>query len=511
MKETLNFRISRNADNLHEESFGIPYKLKTLYLNIDLPDECRYMAFVILKDEMGAIRLQKLLGYGEQKLAVGALGEHTSIGGVTGAINPGTWTLGIGIFTEYMSQRLGDKEFILQVVITEEECEITEPIGSWMWLSKRGFQIDSEKYNWEQVYQSGARWYKGDFHTHTRLSDGKETVVNAMKKAEDMEMDFYVPTEHNLIHTGWCNTKLCIIPGVEITTDKGHFNLFGITDMPEKLMDIVMYNGKPQMEQYVDEVIKEANRKGWIISLNHPFLTIWKWLYGKTDIKDFQCVEIINDPTYQDATPSNEKAIVFLDALWQDGHKICGVGGSDSHNLIEERYEGADLPSIVGDPGTYVFCETLTPKAVLESVRKCHVCVTRFCRIYPDITVDGVSYLPGDEFPVKQNHTKEFETEKQMKTVNFVYEAKICDLEEKPQVFIVKNGQKFSTKVLENEDGEFFIKEQVLLENEEWNWIRLDVRKQDGTFLGYVNPVYYGKKQSRFKTVEEIWQHMGDK
>ena len=29
------------------------------------------------------------------------------------------------------------------------------------------------------------------------------------------------------------------LPGIEITTDKGHFNLFGIKDMPEKLLEIV--------------------------------------------------------------------------------------------------------------------------------------------------------------------------------------------------------------------------------------------------------------------------------
>ena len=37
--------------------------------------------------------------------------------------------------------------------------------------------------------------YKGDFHTHTRLSDGKETTWNATRKAEKDELDYYVPTE----------------------------------------------------------------------------------------------------------------------------------------------------------------------------------------------------------------------------------------------------------------------------------------------------------------------------
>lgn len=33
-------------------------------------------------------------------------------------------------------------------------------------------------------------WYKGDFHTHTRLSDGKETIGHASERAEESGLDF---------------------------------------------------------------------------------------------------------------------------------------------------------------------------------------------------------------------------------------------------------------------------------------------------------------------------------
>lgn len=516
MRKTINYTINSSVDNLHEESFVVPHELETIYIDVEMPEECRYMSFIFLRDETGTIRLQKLLGYGEQKLAVGKDGEHTSIGGVAGSIHPGEWKLGIGIFTEYVCQRLGEKEAALQVTLTDEPSEITEPIGSGIWTEEKGFRISAEKYDWKKKYQTGAKWYKGDFHTHTRLSDGKETIRNAMKKAKDMEMDFYVPTEHNLMHTGWCDTNLCILPGIEITTDRGHFNLFGITEMPEKLVELVRYNGKPQMEQYVKEIIKEANKKGWIVSLNHPFLTIWKWQYGKTALSDFQCVEIINDPTYQDAPPSNDKAIQFLDTLWEDGHKIWGIGGSDAHNLIEERYEGSDLPSIAGDPGTYVFCENLSPESLMENVRKGHVCVTRFCRILPRITIDGLEYLPGEEFPVSEQaestqvpqETKDSGTEE---NTEILYGAEILGLEEEPEVFVVKNGQRYLAKVFVNEAGNYCIREQVRLDRQEWNWVRLEIRKQDGAFLGYVNPVYCGHREPICETVEEIWKRMEDK
>lgn len=499
MKKIIKFAINQETEKIHEESFAIPHELETLYIEIKRSEECCYscyMGFILLWDETGAIRLQKLLGYGEQKLAVGLDGMHTTIGGVPGKILAGNWKISLGIFEEYIKQNLEGKEATIEVVITDEISEITEPIGEHIWVEEGQVKISPQKYDWNKVYQREEKWYKGDFHTHTRLSDGKETVRHAMEKAKNMDMNFYVPTEHNLMHTGWCETDLCILPGIEITTDKGHFNLFGITEMPEKLLDIVKTNGTPKVDEYVEETIKEANQKGWIVSLNHPFLTIWKWLYEKTRIDDFQCVEIINDPTYQDATPSNEKAIQFLDALWKDGHKICGIGGSDSHNLIEERYAGADLPSIAGDPGTFVYCEELSPKSLMENVRKRHVCVTRFCRIEPEISINGRQYLPGDEITEKENAV-------------LIYGAKIFDLKERPEVYLVKNGEKQKITA-HSEEGYYYICEEVVMNLQEWNWVRLEVRKKDGIFLGYVNPVYCGYCDPECRTVEEIWAKMED-
>lgn len=190
MRENINFTISREADNFHKESFGVPYELETLYLEIKMPEECRYMGFVILWDETGAIRLQKLLGYGEQKLAIGIDGEHTTIGGVPGKVSKGEWKLGIGIFTEYVQQRLGDKTEVLEVVLTDKEIPIPDPIGTQVWVEEGSPKMSFENYNWKEKYQKEARWYKGDFHTHTRLSDGKETTVHAMEKAKKWKWIF---------------------------------------------------------------------------------------------------------------------------------------------------------------------------------------------------------------------------------------------------------------------------------------------------------------------------------
>lgn len=76
-----------------------------------------------------------------------------------------------------------------------------------------------------------------------------------------MQMDFYVPTEHNVIHTGWKHTEVMIVPGVEVTAEKGHCNLFGIDRLPSRIKEIICRPASEQAETWVTEILQEAKRK----------------------------------------------------------------------------------------------------------------------------------------------------------------------------------------------------------------------------------------------------------
>ena len=126
------------------------------------------------------------------------------------------------------------------------------------------------------------------------------------------------------------------------------------------------------------------------------------------------------------------------------------------------------------------------------------MCVTRFCRIVPKITDGEKEYLPGDEVSV--------EGEK----IILAYEAEIIGLTEKPEVFLIKNGQKKVLEVTRTDTGSYHVAQQVPFGEKQWEWLRLEVRKKDGTFLGYVNPVYYGACNSKCSTIEDVWKKMGE-
>lgn len=498
MRETRTYTISREAANIQKESIVIPSALEQLHIVMEIPEECRYMAFLIVQDPEQKIRLQKLLGYGEQKLCIGAGPEDTTIGGVPGKIMSGEWQIILGVFTEYVSQRLGEEVKEIKALVSDEPMEITEPIGDWSWLEEgKGLTLSDENYDWNQVYRENAGWFKGDFHTHTRLSDGKETVVNAMKKADDCGLDFYVPTEHNLMHTGWRTTDRCILPGIEITTDRGHFNLFGIKKLPSKLYEIVEHNGDEQLEALVQETIEEAKKEQWLVSINHPFLTIWKWLYGDTKLSDIDCMEIINDPTYPDGPAANEETLRFFDALWEDGHKITAVGGSDSHNLIEERYDNAEYPSIAGDPGTYVYCPELTPNQLMKSVKDGHTVVTRFIKVIPEIHAGEEEYYPGDCI-------KKEDAEKISIHLDITGEASFFGKDGLPEVFLVQNRKRIPVIAEQIADGAWTVDVEFSFKEQEWQWARMEVRGKEQMLLGITNPIYCGENVSMYTTFGEV-------
>lgn len=505
MREKIRIELSPAGERTVREFIRIPPSLTKIHISVKRSEEYKDAGFLAVYDEKRKLRLQKMLAYGEQELGIGELPENTSIGGVPGGIGAGTWEILYGsLFTDWEHYH-GTLPVVIEIFVSEDEGTVTEAMEQ-TWLTDRDdFHINEQLFDWGRICSSKTAWFKGDFHTHTRLSDGKETVENAMKKALDMQMDFYVPTEHNLVHTGWRNTELLIVPGVEITAALGHFNLFGITERPAQIDALIMADSEEKSAEQMLSLVAEANRKNWIVSVNHPFLHIWKWHLDALELERMQCLEIINDPTYPYAEEANERAISFLDVLWEDGHRIYGVGGSDAHNLIWERYEGAAEPSVAGDPGTFVYCSGLSAEHLLAAVRAGHMVVTRHCIIVPRIYGDGHTYLPGDEL-----------TEHMI-----TYELEISGILEYPKVYLVGNGQpgeirRIPLPVIKKSGGVYYVKRKIKVERGKWKWFRMEVRDKMEKFMGYTNPVYTGSRESQYHTFgeakrvwEERWMNSG--
>ncbi|HEY2472293.1 MAG TPA: CehA/McbA family metallohydrolase [Terracidiphilus sp.] len=231
----------------------------------------------------------------------------------------------------------------------------------------------------DQPLAQGTRWYRGDLHMHTAHSDGScasQTgkrvpcpVFLTAQAAADRGLDFIAITDHNTTsHYDAMRelqpyfNKVLFIPGREITTFWGHFNVFGTT----KFID---YREVAQNGRSVNDILRDATTNGAIASINHADSPTGEacmgcgWTPpGPVDMHLFTAVEVING-----AMSSAD----FWDKQLGEGHRLTAVGGSDNHNALlppENR-------SAIGHPTTAVEATDLSVPAILEGIRRGRVFV----------------------------------------------------------------------------------------------------------------------------------------
>ena len=328
----------------------------------------------------------------------------------------------------------------------------------------------------DQVYAQESRWYRGDLHIHTTMSDGHDTPKEMKIRAEKEGLDFYAVTDHNVWQKKWPLTSCMVLPGIEITQEIGHANR-----------------------------IKAGNHE--IFSLNHPFLDQWSWKYMDLQLSKLSCLEVENNPTFaydpcHNAENANKKAVKLSDLLWADGYRICAVGGSDVHLKETERYGDAVVPPKPGDPSTWCYMEQMTPAQFLKSIQACHVYVTRNCEVQFSCECYQASgeripgaYRFGDRLP------------DQCAIMGF--ELKIKTSERKPQVFYLNDGEKTILMEEVQQDGWRQYNGTITLSAQEsYHWIRFGAETRKGILLFYANPFTRGEKKPELLTFEDASSHL---
>jgi len=226
-------------------------------------------------------------------------------------------------------------------------------------------------------------WYRGDLHMHTAHSDatcaGQDglrapcPVYRTVEAAAARGLDFISITDHNTISQFDAERELqpafphlLLIPGREITTFKGHANLFG----PTAFIDFRLGDrAVPDMKAL--EAATAAS--GGLFSVNHPMLPSGEncmgcgWTATDTDWRGVQAIEVVNGGAlaYSDAGDGVFSGLPFWQAKLSAGYRIAGVGGSDNHDAgLDPRKASA-----VGRPTTVVFAQALSTPAILAGIR----------------------------------------------------------------------------------------------------------------------------------------------
>ncbi|MGJ9459802.1 CehA/McbA family metallohydrolase [Oceanobacillus sp. CF4.6] len=197
-------------------------------------------------------------------------------------------------------------------------------------------------------------WLKGDLHMHSVHSDGSFTLEEITTIASEKQLDFIALTDHNTVSQNFDlpqHEDLTIIPGIELTTYKGHCNFFGIND---PIKDFRAVN-----QEEIHGKVEEARSSGAKIAINHPHDPgcPWEWSW------DVNCdfVEVWNGPW----RPGNQRTLNWWQEQLVHGKEIIVIGGSDTHR--PDPYVQHGMPT------TWVKTTNKSQDGIFAGMEKGHV------------------------------------------------------------------------------------------------------------------------------------------
>ncbi|MGB3305292.1 MAG: CehA/McbA family metallohydrolase [Thermomicrobiales bacterium] len=204
-------------------------------------------------------------------------------------------------------------------------------------------------------------WYCGDLHLHTVFSDGSSWPAEVALAAYDLGLDFIGITDHNRAQSpvefvpqgdGWP----LLVPGVEVTTYAGHFNVWG-TD--------AWYDFRDPTASGIQAAVDAARADGGFISLNHPkpFGPPWEF----PEVTGFDALEPWNGWWGR----LNDVSTRYWNDRLARGERLWGLGGSDMHQLgFGADPENPLAPAQLGSPTLWIQTdEPLSATAVLDALR----------------------------------------------------------------------------------------------------------------------------------------------
>lgn len=279
--------------------------------------------------------------------------EQSSRGYLPGPITPGTWTLVIG------KAKLDSDGGHYAVDVT---C-LSDP--SLPVLPRAAFA--------PVVLAPGRRWYKGDFHVHSRESgDSTATFDEIVALARQRGLDFLNLSDHNTVSQHALQAaylashpEVLLLRGDEITTYAGHGNAVGLHDYVDHRIGA---RGRA-----ITGVLDDVAAQRAIFLVNHPELDLGTgcigcaWRHATTDWSKVAGLELITGRWEISEAAFVPLVIAMWDRLLDQGFRIAAIGGSDDHTA--GRDEGT-MGSPIGSPTTRVLADDLSEAAIVEAVRR---------------------------------------------------------------------------------------------------------------------------------------------
>ena len=336
----------------------------------------------------------------------------------------------------------------------------------------------------DQVFNPQPGWYRSDFHTHTTCSDGEYAPPELRRAAQQLGVDFLVITDHNDIRAAdflEADPRYMVLPGIEVTLVQGHFNVFGLEgNTPAARQLFLPWLELPAVDQYrlsldhpaLDGLIRKLLQAGLVLSINHPLLVPWEWQAAQIPAASFQCMEVINDPTYFGNYQANPLTRRMWSAWLNTGLRVTGIGGSDFH--APHPSDDPQRESRPGLPLTWVYARELSGRAILEGLRAGHVYTTLGPEIEFWAECEGAQFRMGAQVPEGSGQVGLY--------------ARVTGAAVPGWARLVADGRLAREARLEAGGAQLELAIEAGAARP--NWVRLDVVGEDDQSLALGNPVY---------------------
>ena len=293
-----------------------------LYLSVFAPDG--YRGSRMLPGAIGAVILELDLSE-----------RSASLGGIAGEIRPGEWRAQLD---------LERTAFVTDYTVTVEVDD--QPIPS---SAAASAPLPANG-------RAGAGWYRGELHSHTVHSDGRDTVAQLVAAARHYQLDFLALTDH-FTTAAWSefellsDQNLCLMRGLEITGHRGHANLHGLREWIDPFID------EPQRWN-INDAARAVHDQGGLFCVNHAFALDLGWRYHEFDWNLCDAMEIYHHFEGE----MNTAQLALWDEHLRAGRRITGVAGTDTHDAHRGRHR-------LGQVTTVVYAQSLEPDALIAGLR----------------------------------------------------------------------------------------------------------------------------------------------
>ena len=211
-------------------------------------------------------------------------------------------------------------------------------------------------------FKTRGKWYKGNVHAHTTVSDGTRTPETLVDIYREARYDFLSVTDHSVVAdtSGLGGSGFLLVPGEEICVGRSHAGtLYHLVALGvDETLPFTDFDRELDPQRVIDHV----NEIGGIPILAHPY---WSGLNHRDmmTLEKYHGVEIYN-------TSCEYERNTGVSASHIDGVIVAGrrpwIYAVDDHH-------GADRPSMPLDAcGAWISVKSkdLTVESIMESIRR---------------------------------------------------------------------------------------------------------------------------------------------